>query len=76
MSEWSEEGDGLDTGASDVISQTEGELKPMSKGREHAARGGVLRLSKRQQKSRSAAAGRHTQPPRPQVGTRGLLRSQ
>jgi hypothetical protein len=40
MSERSEEGDGLDTGASGVIAPTEGGLKPVAKERERAARGG------------------------------------
>ena len=40
MSQSSEEGDGLDAGASGVIAPTEGGLKPVAKGRGRAARGG------------------------------------
>jgi hypothetical protein len=56
MSQSSEEGDGLDAGASDVIAPTEGGLKPVAKGRKRAARGGGLTPQQRQQKSRAAAA--------------------
>ena len=53
MSQSSEEGDGLDAGASGVIAPTEGGLKPVAKGRECAACGGVLRLSNASNDSRT-----------------------
>jgi len=56
MSQSSEEGDGLDAGASGVIAPTEGGLTPVAKGRGRAARGGSQTPQQRQQKSRAAAA--------------------
>jgi hypothetical protein len=57
MSQSSEEGDGLDAGASGVIAATEGGLKPVAKGRGRAARGGSQTPQQRKQKSRAASAG-------------------
>jgi hypothetical protein len=56
MSQSSEEGDGLDAGASDVIVPTEGGLKPVAKGRERTARDGGLIPQQHQQKSRAASS--------------------
>ena len=56
MSQSSEEGDGLDAGASGVIAPTEGGLTPVAKGRGRAARGGSQTPQQRQQKSREAKA--------------------
>ena len=75
MSESSEESDGLDAGASVVIAPTEGGLKPVAKGRERAARGGVFRLSNTSRSPGLPQPGARSQPTLQQVGTRGLLRA-
>ena len=56
MSQSSQEGNGLDDGASGVIAPADGGLKPVAKERGRAARGGGQTPQQRQQKSRAAAA--------------------
>ena len=76
MSQSSEEGDGLDAGASGVIAPTEGGLKPVAKGRGRAARGGGQTPQQRQQKSRAAAAVRASSGAPPAGGgARAALRA-
>ena len=76
MSQSSEEGDGLDAGASGVIAPTEGGLTPVAKGRGRAARGGSQTPQQRQQKSRAAAAVRaRSGAPAVGGGARAALRA-
>jgi hypothetical protein len=56
MSQSEEEGDGLDKGASDVITPTVGGLKPVSQRCDRAARGRGQTTQHHQQKSRAATA--------------------
>jgi hypothetical protein len=56
MSQSTEDGGGLNGGASGVIATREGGLQPVAKGRGRAARGRSQTPQQRQQKSRAAAA--------------------